>query len=211
MSRRFSLKDYGYRVSNLIRYICENEKWKIGDPFVTTNLDTSLGDVEANDITPLNFITNNLVRISKKDKYNVGFIYHCTPDGVLVRLKEINIEKPTLSKKEFNFMINGGNYGNVLSFTPNYNGLSNALLSTESGYVDRVTNQFTMFKNNPNIGDKMPINTAYLGASSVGEFTTKIQSQWLEKNLNYMTANMEIVGDPDITPMDPTIVQELIW
>jgi hypothetical protein len=201
INKTYYLSDYGKRISNIIKAICEAEGWKLAEPFVTSDIYEGKSIYISNK-TAIEAIQQDLVPKAFKNKNSLGFLHYTRNDSVHVRLVEIDVTKIKISKKDFNFVINGGNYGSVLSFAPQYSGTVYASLKVQAGYVDRETNQFTLFKNDPNLGKNYPDNTQFLGATSVPEFNNLIQNQWIGNSLAKITAQMEIVGDPDIYPMD---------
>jgi hypothetical protein len=199
LNRTFYLKDFDYRYSNLIKYLVKEEGWKVGNPFINSDKVTE-EEVSVVNKNTLSFIRELVLR-TKREGVGTKFYHFCSSDGVTVILTEYD-DMTKLIKKEFNFVINSGNYGSVLSFTPSYNAWANMLSKVEAGYIDRVTNQFTLFKNAPNLGKNDPTINLYFGADSVEDFNNNIESHWRETRLeNFGTASMEVVGDPDFEPL----------
>jgi hypothetical protein len=129
-------------------------------------------------------------------------MHSSTSKGVGIKLVEINLSKCPIPKKEYNFIINSGNYGSVLSFSPTYKGVANSGLKVSAGYVDRVTNQFMLFSNNPKLGISIPTDHQIFGATSPEVFSSIIQDKWFENNVGSVNATMEIIGDTEIDPLD---------
>jgi hypothetical protein len=202
ISRTYKIKDYGYRISNLIKAIAEEEKWSIGDPFITTDKMDKDMDLGRYNLTSLGFIRAVLLPQARKNNNTVRLLHSCTSKGVTVRLVEVALGKSKITKKSYNFVINSGNFGSVLEFSPSYQGITAMALKVNAGYVDRETNQFMLFTNKPDLGKASPTNTQIFGATSPESFQNIVQDKWFANNVGAVDATMQIVGDPDINPLD---------
>lgn len=201
LNRKYYLRDYGYRYSNLIKELCLAEGWKIKEPFILSDK-TADESIEVVGKTAHYFIQYIISPKTFKNGNPTQFYSYCHSDGVKVILDSFDPLNPKPPKKEYNFVINGGNYGSVLEFTPNYEGTAFYGLNFEASRVDRVTNQFNMFKVDTSL-KQYPLRTAYMGADSVEEFNHILQNKWIEETMMaFSNASLSIVGDPDINPTD---------
>ena len=183
--------------------MAEDEGWSIGDPFITSDIiEDKEAKIESHNQTALTFIYDSIIPLAKKAGKNLTVLHQCHVTGTVLRLCDIDIANPKPIKKDFTFVIGSGNYGKVLSFNPTYTGMQAASMKVNAGYVDRETNQFMLFKNNPDLGKNIPDNIEVFGATSPEAFNSKIQSMWFDTNVGVVEATMEIIGDPDINPMD---------
>jgi hypothetical protein len=201
-SDTYDSSKYGNRVSNIIKSIAEEEGWEISEPFVLSDKLSSSQSFYRTNMSAITFIQTVLIPAAKKGNNTIRMMHSNTSKGTSIKLVDIDLTKTPIPKREYNFLINSGNYGNVLSFTPTYTGVANSSLKVSAGYVDRLTNQFMLFRNDPKLGISIPADPQIMGATSPENFTSIIQDKWFSNNVGHVKASMEIVGDPEIQLLD---------
>lgn len=203
ISKTYDSAKYDNRVSNIIKAVVKEEGWKIQEPFVTSDKLEKPEKFSRINMSTMTFIRNNLIPRCNKSNNPTRLMYSNTTKGTFVKLVEIDVTKNNkIPTREYNFVINSGNYGSVLNFQPSYSGSAIAAMRVSAGYVDRETNQFMLFKNNPGLGKLTRNNPKVQGATSPKAFNDIIQNQWFKENLAGYTATLDIIGDPYINPMD---------
>ena len=112
----------------------------------------------------------------------------------------VRVDKYSVVKKNYNFLINCGNYGSVISFEPSYNGSAIAPEVIEAGFFDGSTNEISVYGSESKVSGKNDL-TIY-GSTSPDRMKALLSNKWFAKNIGCYNATLVIVGDPNIRPMD---------
>ncbi|WJZ23502.1 baseplate protein [Listeria phage LIS04] len=209
VSEKFGLeitKTYrGMRISDIVQQIADDEGWTMTKIDETEEFSEEREFHQQNQ-TSIEFIRQTLVPEANKEEFPVRFFHSTTAgEGMTCSFVKTDPQNPTVTSSEFNFMLNSGNFGNVISFSPNYEGAQLAALNTQIGFVDRETNDMVVYQNQgSNIAgsDKLlPQNIPY-GATTPDMMGSILQNHWYGKNIGGYDATLVIVGDPDVIPLD---------
>lgn len=195
----------GNRISDIVAQVAEYEGWTMVKLDATEDLAEEREFHQQNQ-TSIEFIRTTLVPEANKGQYPVRFMQTATAtDGTQCWFIKTDPKNPTVTRKEFNFMINAGNFGNVISFSPNYEGAQLAALNTQIGFVDRETNDMIVYENQASQiagADKLlPRNIPY-GSTTPDMMSSILQNHWYGQNVGGYDATLEIVGDPKVAPLE---------
>ncbi|AMM44849.1 baseplate protein [Bacillus phage SP-15] len=195
----------GNSVSEIIAQVCADEGWTIKKLDDTEPFDEEREFHQQNQ-TSIEFIRQTLVPEANKGEFPVRFFHTTTAaDGMICWFVKTDPQNPTVTRKEFNFMINAGNFGNVISFSPNYEGAQLAALNTQIGFVDRETNDMIVYQNQAsNIAgaDKLLPRNIPFGSTTPDMMSSILQNNWFGQNIGGYDATLEIVGDPKVNPLE---------
>ena len=115
----------------------------------------------------------------------------------------VSVNKTVGTQKNYNFFVNMGNYGSVLSWSPSYKGRTVAARVMESPMFDSDTNDINVFSAGSKVRkqlEKGPTLTVY-GSTDPDYMEALLANKWYHENIGYIDASLEIVGDPTITPL----------
>jgi hypothetical protein len=200
-TKTYKSSDYGGRVSNIVKAIALDEGWKIGKFFAETDLLKTPTSYQRKNETAMNFIRNKIVPIATRNGNPVKLVHNSTSEGVNVYFRELDPKTPKVIKKEYNFVINGGNYGSVINFSPSYTGTGTSMLNTSSGFLEG-DNKIQVFSNKGKVPSNVPDSYSVWGNMSPETLEAKLNNQWFDNNLGISSTTLEIVGDADFEVMD---------
>lgn len=194
----------GKRVSDIIAQVCQLEGWSVKKLDQTEELEEEREFYQQNQ-TSIEFIRKTLIPEANQGEYPVRFFHTTTTAGMTCWFVKTDPNNPAVTRKEFNFMVNAGNFGNVLSFSPNYEGAQLAALDTQIGFVDSETNDMVVYQNKASnasgSGRLLPRNIPY-GSTTPDMMSSILQNHWYGQNVGGYNATLEIVGDPKLNPLE---------
>lgn len=207
-------KTYKGTPSEIVRQICTEEGWQVGNVVETEKADKE--EFIRSGKTPLQFINDELVPIakSKSGQTNYVFYFDKTATKPIANFKPMK-ESSVTDARSFEYII-GKHYNNIISFTPAYNGLMYNLFSmtpqdnsdtasTDGGvantsvspYVpslDSLTNKLIM-PYEPSKEFKKFIGTSSYDNGDLGKISEYLFTKMLDL---CNTAQLELTGDATI-------------
>ena len=110
----------------------------------------------------------------------------------------ISVNKSTAAQKNYNFFVNMGNYGSVLSWSPQYSGrLVANQVNAQMASMDSETNEIYCFGAN-NSSLKSQAGLVISGSTSPENMEALLANKWYQNNIGCLKATLEIVGDPTL-------------
>ena len=188
----------GMSSSDIVAQICEDMGWVIEDlepskPYAVPKT------FEVSNVDVISFIREEIEPKTVNIK-NEPFRFYIEPINGQNHVYFVSVNKSISVQKNYNFYVNMGNYGSVLSWSPSYTGKQVSNRVVEMPVFDTDTNDMTVYK----AGDRKPVDggpslTAY-GATDPDLMEAMIANKWFNENVGTIKATMEIVGDPTIKP-----------
>lgn len=187
----------GKKISDIVSDMCKAEGWKMVALDESDPLDEELTIVQGN-VQTIDIIREKLEPEAMKGSKPFHFYLETTAEGANAYF--VTVDKFSVVKKNYNFLINAGNYGSVISFEPAYNGSQVAVLAEEAGFFDIGTNEISVYGSEAKGGGATDL-TIY-GSTTPDRMKPLLQNKWFEKNFGCYNATLVIVGDPTIRPME---------
>ena len=193
----------GTSISEIVREISEDMGWLIEEiePTVPLSepLDFRLTNVRADDYirTELEPQAYN----AKKEPFRFVLDSYDNQNHVYFVSANKSIAKGSV-QKNFNFFINAGNYGSVLSWSPSYQGSVVSGMVMDSPIFDSNTNDIVVYGSDSKIGAKGGPGLTVYGSTTPDRMEALLANKWFNTNVagGAIQANMEIVGDPTVQP-----------
>lgn len=187
----------GTSISQIVKQVCEQEGWTVVALDESDPLDEERVFVQGN-VESIDFITEKLEPEATKSGMPFQFYLDVSADGAEAYF--VTIDHYSAVKQNYNFLINAGNYGSVISFEPSYNGSAIAPIAQEAAFFDGETNEISVYEANEKAASEADL--AIYNSTSPDRMKPLLANKWFQKNIGCYTAVLVIVGDPEIQPMD---------
>ena len=155
-------------------------------------------DINQSNLDPFNFVRQKLEPEAHQDKYPFIFYAETLSESGAVDVYFVRIDHFYNGRKDFNFFINAGNYGSVVSFTPQFTGKDIVFFKQSEAYLDVENNEITSFKSNQ---DSYNYGLTVYGSTNPDRFAQLISNRWFQQNVGCYKATMVIYGDPELKPL----------
>lgn len=188
----------GKSATDIISQLAEDLGWVIEEmdpaqPF------TEERTFEISNIDPVSFIRKELEPNTLTSKGEPFRFYSEVQNGSQTHIWFISVNKKVSVQKNYNFFINMGNYGSVLSWSPSYSGLT-MLGYMQSATVDVDTNDVCVYGSEAKAAAKEGASLTVYGSTSPDRMGPLLTNKWYQSNIGSFSASLEIVGDPTLVP-----------
>ena len=188
----------GKSISEIVAKIAEDMGW------VVEELDKSVPFTEertfrVSNIGIVDYIRKELEPYATNAKNEPFRFYADVQNGGKTHIWFISVNKKVGVQKNYNFFINMGNYGSVLSFSPKYSGLTMSGF-LQSAAIDLDTNDVCVYGNEAKAASAEGSSLTIYGSTSPDRMGPLLANKWYQNNIGSITASLEIVGDPTLVP-----------
>ncbi len=189
----------GTSISNIVEQISEDMGWIIEEiepsvPFVLPKPFT------LSNVTAEEYIRTELEPKAINAKKEPFKFYLDSYDGA-DHVYFVSANKKIGTQKNFNFFINAGNYGSVLSWSPSYEGNVVSSLVMDSPIYDVDTNDLVIYGSEAKAASKGGASLTIYGSTSPDNMEALLANKWFNSHIGSLSATLEIIGDPTIHPM----------
>lgn len=200
------IKTYrGKSITNIVEQVCEYEGWR---PYLLAESEEFAEEREfvCSNIKSIDFIRESLCpEVISDTGFPYKFFLDCDSEGAKAYFVPQDYMRQD-SNKAYSFLVNAGNFGSVIKFEPNYVGAAIKPFTKEAAYFNPDTGEVNIYtaesKNVKNSGiENERAEVVNYGTVTEDRMKALIQNQWFEKNIGAYTSSLEIVGDPDLMPL----------
>ena len=192
------VKSYtGNSISDIVAAIANDYGWII-EEIEQTQKFSEKRTFRMTNIAPIDYIRKELEPYAVNMKNEPMVFYNDPGTAGETHIYFVSAARGTGIQKNYNFYINMGNYGNVLSWSPYYDGnlIAGAL---ESAMIDLDTNDFCVYNQEAeNVKRQSGSLLTVYGATSPDRMQAMLNNKWYHANIGSKTASLTIVGDPTI-------------
>lgn len=185
----------GNSITEIFSAVAANNNW------IVDQLDQSVPFSEErsfriSNIDPVSYVRKELEPYAVTEN-NMPFKFYVEEkeDGTHVRFVAVNT---FAGDRMYNFFINMGNYGSVLSWSPTYSGYTMAAFM-QAAMVDNETNDVHIY-GSPKKGPTGQSNLTVYGSTSPDRMQALIANKWFQTNVAALKASLTIIGDPTLQP-----------
>lgn len=189
----------GNSISDIVAQVCDREGWNLVELDQTDPFTEERQFVQGN-MPSIDFIREKLEPEALVKGSPVTFYLTTDADGAKAYFVAVDKHINNI-KRNYNFLINAGNYGSVISFDPAYDGSMVAVVAEEAGFFDSETNEISVYGSEASAAAKETDLTIY-GSTTPDKMKALLANKWYAKNVGMYNATLVIWGDPHITPMD---------
>lgn len=203
MAQKHCYSFTGDSPSDIVKQIAAKEGWNIADidetdPYSKTTT-ISQGNMES-----IDFIRQKIE--PEATCKGEPMLFYLDSDAEGPQMYFIRKSKYiTRVKKNYSFIVNGGSYGSVISFSPQYTGVQvKYAFDQETSFIDFDTNDVTVYNASMSKvkGMKGNADLNFYGTASPDRMKQLMANRWWEKNIGGFEATLTVVGDPTITPAE---------
>lgn len=186
---------------DIVQQICDNEGWPLVEVDKADNFDEEMEFIQGNEPS-FEFIRNKIEPECSSNGTPMKFYLENDADGPKAYFIKMN-KYQTRIKQNYNFMINAGNYGSVLSFEPSYRGTNIMADAKETfGFVDVKSNEVTVYNAQAKVAESTQPNIGIYGSTSADKMKSLISNRWYDRNVGAYQATLTIVGNPNMKPVE---------
>ena len=193
-----SVESYkGNSISEIVSQIAQQNDWVIEDLDQTTKFDAER-TFRVSNIGLVDYIRKELEPYAVNSKKEPFRFYSEVRNGDETHIWFISVNKKIV-QRSYNFFMNMGNYGPVLSWAPHYSGLTMAGF-LDSATFDLDTNDVCVYGNEAKAAAKDGATLTVYGSTTPDKMEALLANKWYQTNIGSITATLEIVGDPTLVP-----------
>jgi len=188
----------GNSVSEIIADIASKNGWVVEDLDQSTKFDEE-HTITVSNSDLMNYIRHKLEPIAINDKNEPFRFYSEELAGKRPHIWFVSVNKECGTQKTYNFFMNMGNFGPVLSWSPKYTG-TRVASSMDSATFDLDTNDVCIYGNEAAAAAAEGAVLTVYGSTTPDRMGPLLANKWYQTQIGGLSADLEIVGDPTLVP-----------
>ena len=187
----------GNSISDIVAAIAADYGWTVVEIEQTQSFSEERV-FRLSNISPIDYIRKELEPYAVNEN-NEPMVFYCElGDAGETKIYFVSINKGTAVQKNYNFYVNMGNYGNVLSWSASYEG--NLIAgSLESAAIDLDTNDICVYgKEAANVKRTSGSLLTVYGSTTHDKMAPLLNNKWYQSNIGAQKGTLKIIGDPTI-------------
>ena len=189
----------GNCISDIVEAIALDKGWIIEEIEKTTPFSEERS-FQVSNVDPVEYIRKNLEPYAVNSKKEPFKLYVETGDGGVTHVWFVSVNKQVGEYKPYNYYINFGNFGSVLSWAPHYDA-TRIRGFLQDAVFDLDTNDICVYGNEAKAASSVGATLTVYGATTPDRMGPLLANKWYQNNIGSLKASLTIVGDPTLVPL----------